>query len=123
MSCVPHGQSSKPQGSGPESNPLRALFQRGCARNNVAAAFVARKMAVLTWHSLGRTTPGPVWCPRPRSRDLEPLAELPAPRRPTGAAHAYNVSTARAKEDSTPSWLSTIDERTNVRGKMRPRIG
>ena len=83
--------------------PLRAFFERVRRRrgNHIAAVAVARKLAVIVWHLLGRNEDY-AWV-RPalhakKLRDLELRSGLPARRGQRGPAYAYNLAAARRDE-------------------------
>ncbi|MDS9469073.1 IS110 family transposase [Paracoccus sp. MBLB3053] len=108
--------------------PLRAFYERICARrgNHIAAVAVARKLTVLIWHMLTKGEDY-IWV-RPalmtrKMRSLELAAGLPARRGQRGATYAYNLPehrrADRAVADQAESSYRRMTQGWRKRGPER----
>lgn len=106
--------------------PLRAFFQRVASRRgkHIAAVATARKLAMIIWHMLTKSTDY-IWT-RPallarKFRSIELRAGLPTNHAKRGSAYDYNVPAKRAEERARVESAEKEYMRFTSRWRAKPR--
>ncbi|WP_439406745.1 IS110 family transposase [Bradyrhizobium sp. DASA03076] len=106
--------------------PLRAFFQRVASRRgkHIAAVATARKLAMIIWHMLTKSTDY-IWT-RPallarKFRSIELRAGLPTSHAKRGSAYDYNIPAKRAEERARVESAEKEYTRFTSRWRAKPR--
>ncbi|WFU71461.1 IS110 family transposase [Bradyrhizobium sp. CB2312] len=106
--------------------PLRAFFRRVASRRgkHIAAVATARKLAMIIWHMLTKSTDY-IWT-RPallarKFRSIELRAGLPTSHAKRGSAYDYNIPAKRAEERARVESAEKEYTRFTSRWRAKPR--